>query len=88
MKTETIKTPDFMGRTAKIMEEVLNRTSIDKIDTAIIEDILQAELKEYYNELKESFEEEHHKAITRARDSAYDAGYDDGYDDGYNNLLR
>ena len=69
---------DFMARAAQI---------IDKIGTEITVDILQAELKEYYAELEEYFKEEHHKAITRARDSAYDKGYDDGYDDGYNNLL-
>ena len=61
--------PDFMSR----IEEVLNRTCIDKS----IVDILKYEINE-----------EHCKAITHARDDAYNAGYDDGYDDGYNNLLR
>ena len=60
--------PDFMSR----IEEVLNRTCIDKS----IVDILKCELEEYFD-----------AEITRERDSAYEAGYDDGYNDGYNNLL-
>ena len=76
---------DVMDRTAKIIEEVLNRTYIDKIDTEIIVDILQGELKEYYAELEEYFNEEYHNAIARARNSAYDSGFDDGYDVGYDN---
>ena len=75
---------DFMERTAKIIAEVRNRTCIDE-DAEVIKEILQYELKEYYNELEEYFEEEYYIAIARARNSAYDDGYDDGYDIGYDN---
>ena len=74
--------PDFIDSTAKIIEEVLARTCIDKIDTEVLEDILQDELKAYYAELEDYYIEEYHNAISRARNIAYDAGYDDGYSDG------
>ena len=54
-------------RTAKIIAEMRTRTYIDKFDTKVIEDILNATLKEYYDELNEY----------------YDAGYDDGYAAGH-----
>ena len=40
--------PDFMGRTARILAELRNRTSIDD-DAEVIKEILQDELKEYYD---------------------------------------
>ena len=67
MNTKTISTPDFMGRIAKIVEEVRVRTCIDEIDIEVLEDILQDELNEYCREL----------------DGYYDAGPSDGYVDGY-----
>ena len=66
--------PDFMYRIAKIIEEVHNRTYIDKIDTEVLEYILQDALIEYHNE-----------AYTYARNSGYDDGFNDGYDVGYDN---
>ena len=83
MKTETITTPDFMGRIAKITEEVRARTCIDEIDTEIIEAILQASLNEYYTMVNEYYEEEYYIAISSARSKAYDDGHSDGYADGY-----
>ena len=53
-------------RTAKIIEEVYNSTYIDKIDTEVLEKILQDALNEYYNEV-----------FTYARNIGYDEGYDD-----------
>ena len=38
---------DFMVKTAKIVEEVSARACVDKIDTEVIETILQASLNEY-----------------------------------------
>ena len=67
--------PDFMDRTAKIIEEVRTRTCIDKLDTEVLEDIeaiLQLELNEYYKEV-----------FTYARNIGYDEGHSDGYDDGH-----
>ena len=64
---ETIMTPKFMGKIAKIVEEVRVRTCIDEIDIEVLEDILQDELNEYCREL----------------DGYYDAGHSDGYVDGY-----
>ena len=66
--------PDFMVRIAKIIEEVHNSTYIDKIDTEVLENILQKELIEYHNE-----------AYTYAHNIGYDDGFNDGYDVGYDN---
>ena len=83
MNTKTITTPDFMGRTAKIIAEVRTRTCIDKIDTEVLEDILQDSLNEYFVMLDGYYEEEYYNAISSARSKAYDDGYADGYDIGY-----
>ena len=61
--------PDFMDRIAKIIAEVHNRTCIDKIDTEVLEYILQKELIEYHNE-----------AYTYGHTTGYDAGYTDGHE--------
>ena len=66
--------PDFMSRIAKIIEEVHNRTYIDKIDTEVLEYVLQGALIEYHNE-----------AYTYAHNIGYDDGFNDGYDVGYDN---
>ena len=66
--------PDFKATIVNIISEVYNRTYIDKIDTEVLEDILQKELIEYHNE-----------AYTYGRNIGYDDGYDDGYDVGYDN---
>ena len=88
---KTITTPDFIGRIAKIVEEVSARASVDEIDTEGIKEILQEELKEYYAELKEYYEEKCCIERSRALNSAYydghsdgyALGYDDGHDEGY-----
>ena len=85
MKTETITTPDFMGRIEKIIAQVRARTGMDEIDTAVLKEILQDELKEYCTMLNGYYEEECYIAISRARNSAYYDGFDAGYDIG---LLR
>ena len=54
---------DFMVKTAKIIAEIRTRTCIDD-DVEVIKEILQDELKEYYDALHE----------------CYDDGYDDGLD--------
>ena len=54
---------DFMVETAKIIAEIRARTCIDD-DVEVIKEILQDELKEYYDALHE----------------CYDDGYDDGLD--------
>ena len=75
--------PDFMERTAKIIAAVRTRTCIDELDTEVLEDIIQAELVEYYNE-----------AYTYGHTTGYDDGYtagksslegdvDSAYDEGY-----
>ena len=80
---KTITTPDFMGRIAKIVEEVSARACVDKIDTEVIEAILQASLNEYCTMV----DEECYIAVSRAQHRAYDEGHSDGYslgyDDGY-----
>ena len=78
-------TPNSAHRLAKIIAEVYNRTFIDEFDAKVIENILQAELDEYYRMLAEYYEEEYYIAISRASSAAYDDGYDDGYDIGYDN---
>ena len=66
--------PDFKATIANIIEEVHNRTYIDKIDTEVLEYILQDALIEYHNE-----------AYTYAHNIGYDDGFNDGYDVGYDN---
>ena len=75
--------PDFMVRIAKIIEEVHNRTYMDKIDTEVLEEILQYELNEYYYELDEYYINDVYNEVSRAHRTSYDDGYDTGYDDGY-----
>ena len=85
---KTITTPNPAFRIAKIITEVRDRTSIDKIDIEILKEILQdelLELNEYCRMLDEYYIEEYHNAIARVRSAAYDDGYDDGYDIGYDN---
>ena len=65
--------PDFMDSTAKIIEEIRNRSRINVVDTEVIEAMLKDALNEYYNE-----------AYTYGHTIGYDKGYDDGYDDGKN----
>ncbi|NOS39019.1 hypothetical protein, partial [Staphylococcus aureus] len=60
---------DFMDRTAKIIAEVRTRTCIDKLDTEVLEEILQEELIEYYNEVLT-----YARSLEEAVDSAYDEG--------------
>ena len=72
--------PKFVGKTAKIIAEIRNRTCINNMDAQILEDILQAALNEYYMEVDEYYEEEYYIAIEDVRASAYDNGFADGYD--------
>ena len=83
---KTITTPDFIGRIAKIVEEVSARAYVEEIDTEGIKEILKeelkecyAELKEYYDTLAEYYEDKYYSTINSARNSAYYDGYDDGY---------
>ena len=75
--------PYFMDITAKIIAEVRARTCIDKIDTEVLEEILQDELNEYYYELDEYYINDVYNEVSRARRTSYDDGYDTGYDAGY-----
>ena len=84
--------PDYMDRTAKIIDEVLVRTCIDKIDTEVLEEILQDSLNEYCTMLNGYYEEEYYNAIDSARSSAYadghSKGYSLGYSEGYLRVIR
>ena len=82
MKTETIMT-DFMVKTAKIIEEMRNRSRINVVDTEVIEAMLKDAFNEYCDALNEYYEEEYYNAISSARSKAYDDGHSDGYEDGY-----
>ena len=53
---ETIMPPNFMGGAAKIIAEIRNRTCIDD-DVEVIKEILQEELKEYYDALHECYDD-------------------------------
>ena len=79
-------------RTAKIIEEVYNSTYIDKIETEVLEKILQDALIEYHNEVftyghnighDDGYTAGHKAGLDEAVDNAYDAGYSLGYDDGF-----
>ena len=82
MNTKTIMTPNFMGKTAKIIAEIRARTCIDD-DAEVIKEILQDELNEYCRMLCGYYEEEYDTAISSAYDEGYALGYDDGYSVGY-----
>ena len=47
---------DFMVKTAKIIAELRNRTCIDE-DAEVLKEILQEELKEYYDALHECYDD-------------------------------
>ena len=79
---ETKMKPDFMNKIANIIAEARNRTSMDEAEVKILKELLQEELKEYYDALEEYYEEEYYIAIEDVRTSAYDNGYADGYTDG------
>ena len=68
---------DFKDSAAKIIAEVRNRTSIDKIDIDVIEDILQVALIKYDNEV---FTYGHSIGYDDGHSDGYYEGYDDGYD--------
>ena len=73
---------DFMDRIANIIAEVHTRTCMDKIDTEILENILQEELYEYYNEVL-TYGHNLEEAVDSAYEEGYSLGHDDGYGDGY-----
>ncbi len=75
----TITTPDFMGKTARIIAEVRTKTFIDEVAAEVIKDALN----EYCRMLDEYYAEEYYNALNTARNRAYDEGFDDGYDVGY-----
>ena len=83
----TIKTPNFTRRIAKIMAAIRTRACIDDVDAEAIEKILQDELIEECRMLDSYYWEEHYNKycneISSVRTGAYDAGHSDGYDDGY-----
>ena len=72
-------TPKFMHRLTRLIAEVRNRTGIDEAHAEALEELLKAELKEYYDELNEYYDE----LFTYAHDAGYDYGYTDGQDYGY-----
>jgi flagellar biosynthesis/type III secretory pathway protein FliH len=63
---------EYIDRTSKIIEEVLVRTLVDKIDTEALFETLQDELIKYRNEL-----------LTYGHSIGYNEGYDEGYAAGY-----
>ena len=67
MKTQPIKTPNFMH----VIAEIRTRACINDVDAEAIEELLQAALKEYYDEV-----------FTYAYDEGRDAGLKEGYTDG------
>ena len=81
---------DFRGKIAKIIAEVHNRTCIDKIDTEILEAILQDELNEYYydgyddgyaagkSSLDGDVERAYYEGFEDGRAEAESEGHDDG----------
>ena len=83
----TIMTPDFIGRIAKIIAEVRTIACIDDVAAEAIEKILQDELTEECRMLDSYYWEEHYNKycneISSVRTGAYDAGYDEGYADGH-----
>ncbi len=56
----TVTTPNFAHKIAKIMTEVRTRTCIDGVDTEVLEDILQDMLIEECRILASYYEEEYY----------------------------
>ena len=78
---------NFMVKTAKIIEEVLVRTSIDKTDTDVLAEILQEKLIKYHNEVftygHSIGYDDGYAACKSSLDEAAERAYYEGYDDGY-----
>ena len=75
--------PYFMDITAKIIAEIRSRACVDKIDTEVLEEILQYELNEYYYELDEYYTNDVYNEVSRAHRTGYDEGKSEGYSEGY-----
>ena len=58
----TIKTPNFIGKTDKIIAEIRTRTHIDDVDAAVIKDILGDMLMEECRMLDGYYAEEYYNA--------------------------
>ena len=79
---------NFMDKTAKIIAEIRSRTCIDD-DVEVIKEILQDELKEYYDALHECYADGYDDGYAACKsilegdvDNAYDEGYELGYYEG------
>ena len=79
--------PNFMDRTAKIIEEIRNRSRINVVDTEVIEAMLKDALNEECRMLDSYYWAEYNNKycneISSVRNGAYEAGYDEGYADGH-----
>ena len=83
MNTQTIVTPNFAAKIAKIIAEICTQTCIDDVEVKIVGELLKDELTECCDLLNQYYEEEYHNALASARSRAYDDGHSDGYSDGY-----
>ena len=77
---------DFMVKTAKIIAEIRNRTCIGD-DAEVIKEILQDELKEYYDALHECYDDGyslgHSEGYSKGHSDGYALAYEDGRSAGY-----
>ena len=71
----TIRTPNFSSKIAKIMAEIRTKTRIDDVDAEVIKDILQDMLIEECRMLDGYYEEEHFNEL---RNLAY-AGHSESH---------
>ena len=76
MKHETIMPPNFMGRVAKILEEVSARACVDEIDIEILKDILKDAIIDYYHD-------DYHDGYYEGHHDGFELGYSEGYDDSF-----
>ena len=79
----TITTPSFMVRNAKIIAEIRTRLFIDGAEAEVIADIFKEQLNEECMILDGYYKKEYFNALNRARSKAYDDGYKVGYEVGY-----
>ena len=76
----TITTPNFNSRAAKIVEEVRTRACVNEIDTEVLEDILKEAVESaYYEGYDDGYYEGH--------PDGYELGYSEGYDDAFGGIV-
>ena len=82
---------DFLVKTANIVAQVRIRTGIDEADVKALEELLKADIKEYYADVNtyghsigydEGYKDSQDYGYSEGYKKGYALGYNDGYTDG------